>query len=340
MKLFAFFVIITMAAAESWLPGNVYANPGNGGQAEAMETWPSYRVAGFVEQNFTWQPGSDEPPSFSIHRARLGVAGNVSRRISVSIIAGALEPPNRDPQLVNAFVDFNLHPMFRLRTGQFLVPFGLEGPEPVFLNPAIERSLTIRRMNYFRMFRDVGIQASGSHEGVSYTIAVINGTGANIAERIDPKDILGRFGYKASDAFSFGISFHLGKSPVPATEPDRFQLGADFTWQSSPLLLRGEYILRKDERIGENDLNQSGGYLLAGYNLTEELQGILRFEAHQPNADLDFSDAGLTILMAGFNYYFEKGVRVSANYEFRNDRSLAAGQKPGNLLTVQMQVVL
>ncbi len=306
--------------------------------AQGDNSYPAYRVSGFMEQNFTYEEEADPATAFSIYRARVGVAGRLNDLISLNITAGALEPPNRNPQLVNGFVDFDIHPMFQLRTGQFLVPFGLEGPEPVFLNPAVERSTVIRRMNYFRMFRDIGIQASGSQNGFSYAIALINGTGANAAERIDPKDLLGRFGYQATDELALGVSFHIGTAPTLATEPDRFQFGLDATWRSDPLIIRGEYILRKDERPGDSDRNQHGGYVLAGYHFTEELQGIMRLEMHRPDTDVDFSDSGLTILTAGLNYYLQGHTRISLNYEVRSDRRQNVDL--GNLLTVQMQIVL
>ncbi len=340
MKTNISFTLFSTFLSVLFISSTAFSFSGNQGQGESGTSYPAYRVAGFMEQNVTLEQDSDNPVAFSIYRARVGLEGRLNERISLNIIAGALEPPNRNPQLVNGFVDFDIHPMLRLRTGQFLVPFGLEGPEPIFLNPAIERSLAVRRMNYFRMFRDVGIQASGSQDGFSYAIALVNGTGANVAERIDPKDLLGRFGYQASDEMALGLSFHIGKSPQPATEPDRFQLGVDATWRSAPFLVRGEYIYRKDEQPGAGDRNQHGGYILTGYHFNDELQGIMRFEMHRPDSDLEFSDSALTILTAGLNYYFQGQTRVSLNYEVRSDRLPGAANDLGNLLTLQMQIVL
>ncbi len=340
MKPIIYFPVIGAIVSLLIISNSAFSYSGSQVPDDPGDTYPAYRVTGFMEQNVAMEQDSDNPVAFSIYRARVGLAGSLNELISVNIVAGALEPPNRNPQLVNGFVDFDIHPMLRLRTGQFLVPFGLEGPEPVFLNPAIERSLTVRRMNYFRMFRDVGIQASGSQDGISYAIALVNGTGANVAERIDPKDLLGRFGYQASDELTLGVSFHIGKSPQPATEPDRFQLAVDVTWHLAPLLVRGEYIFRKDEQAGGSDLNQHGGYVLTGYHFTEELQGIMRFEMHRPDSELDFSDSALTVLTAGLNYYLQGHTRVSLNYEVRSDRRPGAASDLGNLLTLQMQIVL
>jgi len=319
------------------LSSNAYALVGIQTDGQGENPYPAYRITGFMEQNFSYEQDSDDPVAFSIYRARIGLTGRFNELISLNIVAGALEPPNRNPQLVNGFLDFDIHPMFQLRTGQFLVPFGLEGPEPIFLNPAIERSLALRRMNDLRMFRDVGIQASGSQDGISYAIAIINGTGANVAERIDPKDLIGRIGFQATDELALGASFHMGRRPV-ADEPNRYRFGLDATWRSDPFLVRGEYIIRTDEQPDGDNLNQHGGYVLAGYHFNEELQGILRFEMHRPDTDVDFSDSALTILTAGINYYLQGQTRISLNYEVRGDRR--DNVDPGNLLTLQMQIVL
>ena len=347
MKTFIFLItkkIALAAFALFVLSSNSIAIASSQAAARNDNPYPAYRITGFMEQNFSYEQDSDDPAGFSIYRARIGVAGRFNELISLNIVAGALEPPLpnvqprvRSAQLVNAFVNFDIHPMFQLRTGQFLVPFGLEGPEPIFLNPAIERSMTVRRMNDLRMFRDVGIQASGSQNGVSYAIALVNGTGANVAERIDPKDLIGRIGFQATDDLNLGASFHVGRRPV-ADEPNRFRFGVDATWRYHPLLIRGEYIIRTDEQPDGGNLAQHGGYVLAGYHFNQELQGILRLEMHHPDTDLDLSDSALTILTAGLNYYLQGQTRISLNYEVRGDRR--DNFDPGNLLTLQMQIVL
>ncbi len=312
--------------------------------------YPSYRLVGFMEQQFTRDDQSDDPAAFQIYRARFGLAGSVTDRISLNVVAGAVEPPDRTPRLVNAVVDFDIHPMLQLRTGQFLVPFGLEGPEPIFFNPAIERSTAIRRMNTFSMFRDIGIQASGSHNRFSYAAALVNGSGANRPAWSEPSHLVGRIGYTVRDNLTLGGSVHYGDHHYEAVpedrstgEYDRIQFGTDLTWRINALLLRGEYIYRHDELPAPDGQstygwNQHGGYLLAGYDITDNWQGILRFEAHQPDTGGDFEDNGFSTLTAGVNYYLDRQTRLSVNYEIRDDRR--PGFDPGNLLTVQMQLVL
>lgn len=306
---------------------------------EAGESiYPDLRPAGFLQQHFVADETEGEPIRFSIHRARLGAAGPVTERIRVNVVGGALEPPNRTPRLVNAFVDVDVHPLLQIRTGQFLVPFGLEGPEPIPLNPAIERSTATRRLNVFTMFRDVGVQLGGSAGAVRYAAAIVNGTGANLAEEVDAKDVLGRIGVGQS-GLEVGVSGHYGRRTVEAASPDErklLRLGADARYRTSSVHLRAEYIQRRDEQFGAGDHVQHGGCLLGGYRVAGSWELIARVEAHDP--DVDREDDRFTALTLGANYYVTGHTRVSVNYEIRDDQRDAVDL--GNVLWIQMQVVL
>jgi hypothetical protein len=268
----------------------------------------------------------------------VGAVGTLTDKISVNLIGGFVEPPDRNPALVNAFIDFDIHPLFQVRTGQFLLPFGLEGPEPIFLNPAIERTMAIRRLNTFRMFRDAGVQVGGRGSVFNYKIAVVNGKGANQTEEFNPKDVMGRVGITPFEYFEIGGSLHFGKyQPVATSEDheDRFRAGIDISYSGDPVFLRGEYILREDDFGNENSLNMNGGYLLGGFKFSDQFQGIARYEFFIPNKDQD--DNELTAITIGANYYFVGNTRISVNYEIRDDK---LNPDFGNLLTVQMQVTL
>lgn len=304
----------------------------------AQSEGSSLRAIGFLQQQFTSNTNDDVPNAFSIYRARVGVAGKITDRVSVNIVAGAVEPPDRNPHLVNAFIDYDIDPLLTIRTGQFLVPFGLEGPEVITFNPAIERSIAVRRLNTVRMFRDIGVQASGSTESFNYAVALVNGTGANVTEQINPKDLMGRIGYAPTENLEVGFSGHFGTylpDGNPENEQSRFRAGTDFSYQAEPLLVRGEFIIREDDLPANNSLNQNGGYLLGAYDLSNNWQALMRFEYHDPNTSVD--DNELTSWTAGINYYFVGQTRVSANYEFRNDRN---NPNIGDLFTVQLQVAL
>ncbi len=299
---------------------------------------PAFKFGGFLQQQFIADETEGTANQFLIKRARVGAVGVLTDKISVNLIGGFVEPPDRTPALVNAFIDFDIHPLFQVRTGQFLLPFGLEGPEPIFLNPAIERTMAIRRLNTFRMFRDVGIQFGGRSSVLNYKFAVVNGKGANQAEEFDPKDVMGRIGITPVQNFEIGGSLHLGKfQPVAVSEDheDRFRAGVDVSYTGDPVFFRGEYIMREDDFGNGNSLKMNGWYLLGGYKFSDQFQGITRYEFFTPNTDGD--DNELTTITIGANYYFVGNTRISVNYEIRDDK---LNPEVGNLFTVQMQVTL
>lgn len=309
-------------------------------QADSEQTekqFPALKPAGFLQQLFITDQTPDSPPRFRIHRARLGFAGAITDRISVNLIGGFAEPPDNTPRLVNAFIDFDIHRLLQVRTGQFLLPFGLEGPQPIFLNPAIERSTAIRRLNPFAMFRDVGLRLSGGQSSFKYAVAIVNGEGANQLEQFDPKDVMGRIALSPVDMLEIGVSGHLGQyRPVLSTDDheSRFRTGVDISYDGKSVFARAEYQVRQDDLPAGGSQDTKGAYLLGGYKFTENLETIARYEYYEPDTP---QDDYLTGLLIGANYYFIGNTRLSLNYEFREDR---LNPELGNLLTLQMQVTL
>lgn len=298
----------------------------------------SLKFGGFLQQQFIMDETPGAAERFSIHRARLGVTGSITDNIRVNVIGGYVEPPDRTPRLVNAFIDFDIHPLFQLRTGQFLVPFGIESPEVIIFNPAIERTTTIRRLNPYVMFRDIGVQVGGKGSLLNYKVALVNGKGANQTEQFDPKDILGRIGLTPFEHFELGVSGHFGQYQPDLNSDNhesRVRLGADVSFMGDPVYFRAEYIVREDDLAEGSSRKMSGWYLLGAYKFTENIQGIARFESYDPETSINENE--FTGVLIGANYYFEGNTRLSLNYEFRDDEM---NPDLGNLLTVQMQVAL
>lgn len=297
---------------------------------------PQFRIVGFLQQQYIDDQTTGRHSQFTIHRARIGIAGRITDRISVNIVGGAVEPPDRTPRLVNAIVDIDIHQLLNVRMGQFLAPFGLEGPEVITFNPAIERSAAIRRLNTFTMFRDIGVQLSGHYSMLSYKIAMINGDGANPTINTPNNDFTGRLAAKPLRGFEIGVSGHLGHFQSPNGDTRRRnRTGFDFNYDYNVILLRGEYIIRRDEISPDDYTKRTGGYILGGLRIGTNWELIGRVELYDPDTSLDNNRyTGITF---GGNYYFRGRSRVSANYEFRTDDNFT---ELGNLLTVQMQLTL
>lgn len=299
---------------------------------------PDFRLTGFFQQHLSNGTHNGDPLAFSIRRIRVGVQGRVQDNVSFVLVAGGLEPPDRTPQLVNAFVNVNFSPALSVRAGQFFVPFGLEGQESITRNPAIDRSLVVRRLNTHRMFRDIGVQVSGRQGIVSYTAAVINGAGANVAERIDPKDFVGRISLRPQNNFEIGFSGQLGQY-LPDAAADhiaRNRYGLDLNYRLSRLQVRSEIIYRYDELPANREQNWIGGYLLVNYKINDSLNLIGRFEYLE--REMGTTLKTMRSYLFGANYAVYGNVRLSANYELRQDYFVP--DVKDHLVTLQLLFVI
>jgi len=326
-------LITSIAILLLFLTSTVYAQSSESEQG----SYPSYSLFGFVQQQFVDDLTPGSPAGFSIHRARLGVRGKISENLSFRFFGGFIEPPQSNPQLVHAYMDYKVNSYLNIRAGQFLAPFGIEGNEGIIINPAIERSLTLRRLNTFRMFSDIGVQAFGSWLQFNYAVALVNGTGANRAEQIDPKDFIGRVGFNLTDGLEIGLSGHAGYYLTGQgldEERARYRAALDVNFKNGPLFIRGELVTRQDNITNSQDVVMNGGYLLTGYKLTDSFEAIVRYEHLNPNSDVD--NNRLEIITLGANYYLMGRSRLSVNYEFRDDK---VNEDFGNLLTAQLQFV-
>jgi len=295
---------------------------------------PGLKPTGFLQTHFSADDIPGSAASFSIHRARFGFKGQLSENIKLNLVMGATEPPNNTPALVNAFADFTIDPLFNLRAGQFFAPFGLEGPEPITQNPAIERAFSTRRMNPFRMFRDIGVMAYGSHGSLHYSVAIINGSGANVAENFNAKDLVARIEYAPAQNLKAGLSAHLGTFETGTfSDRSRQRWGLHAEYDSSPLLIRGEFFFRNREVVPDDRQLSTGGYLLGRYAIDGQWSVIGRYDAFNMEGGGD-PYQGLTL---GPNYQVGPKTQLSVNgifYTPVNDDAMQTA------LSVQLQMVL
>ena len=90
-------------------------------------------------------------------------------------------------------------PYTRITLGQFKTPFGLEGVESLSDNPTINRSMVTNLVHY-PLLRDIGVMASWNFKtdvsglplGAQWAVALVNGTGYNLPDDNDQKDLVFR----------------------------------------------------------------------------------------------------------------------------------------------------
>jgi len=176
--------------------------------------------------------------------------------------------------------------------------------------------------------------AYGEHSIFSYSVAVMNGNGANVPEGSNSKEIVGRVDIEALDNLMAGISAHLGTYKASAFDRlARQRWGFHAEYLQSPIQLRGEFFVRDREITPDNRAQTTGGYLLAKYEISEKWEAIGRYDHFGPENEGD-PYQGFTL---GPNYQIGKNTQLSLNgilYTPVNDDAMQY------LLNIQLQMVL
>jgi phosphate-selective porin OprO and OprP len=145
------------------------------------------QVSGRAQLDYrAFAPSFTDANTFSIRRARIGVAANVLDDYGVYVeeefANQATNPaPSTGPQLTFAYVDLNwFRPGARFRLGQFKPSIGLDNTMLDLQTDFLERALT---QSLLGSVYDAGIQAFGEPTpGLFYSASVTNGSGQGNSE--------------------------------------------------------------------------------------------------------------------------------------------------------------
>ena len=246
---------------------------------------------------FQWDarhPG-DDPPDFDeyeIHRARVGIEGEVFRYIQFSIERELTENEAGDETArqksawKDVYVEGNFADAAQVRFGKFKIPFGLEQLTGISNLDFVYRSLSA---NYLAPARDTGVMVHGRFfdRGLNYWAGVFKQDGENArSSRIDGADetlavrvtgtpfrsvaglakaeIGGAFTVSALDNESVlpnGLRGRTVMSQYVFYEPvfvkgqrRRYEVDAD--WSAGPVGARAEYTHVLDSREGQGLADQ------------------------------------------------------------------------------------
>ncbi len=313
---------------------------------------PTFTPFLWLQSSFVNDETAGKNATFQLTRARLGASGMVREKISYHLMMeGVLG--GKTTALLQAWMEYELHPLAALRIGQFKYPFGIEAYpsiiywkfiDPSFVTNGITRELgRINPEQSSGSFRDIGVQLAGELESqngfaLGYKIMAMNGNGILQTDNNANNDMALRGHLKMPRGINLGASYFRGKftSTTALAAFAESAFGVDVAWNHKALgrelRIQGEYILANYETSGD-DIEPRGYYLYGAYFFLPKVELGIRYDAFQPNKNLSQTvNQKRTTLLAG--YYFDKTQRITVNYEIRDD-----GLKgTDNILTALFQI--
>lgn len=326
-------------------------------------------VKGLIQTQFIAE--RHKASTFAARAMRLGASAKMTDKISATIVMEAAKEPN----LLDAYVDFAVVPKLSVRTGQFQMPFGFETQSSRFDQEAIENSLVVNTLwhnGYSSGYaRDIGVMCSARHKVFELKLAAVNGVGFNFGDESSTffpkwgkdnngrKDLVGRFGVGIPVFAGLGVSRYQGTWPATDTtmvtdityvtthpDKDRTATGFDAYLDAGKIVFQMEYIwgkgLPNSQWKKPDDLSDpiefGGYYVLLGYRVTPMIEPIFKLDKCDPNKDKD--DDSYRDYCLGLNLNFEGKGRLQACYRIKEEDSATkeATDKKGenNQLIVQM----
>lgn len=283
-------------------------------------------------------PSNRTASSFSVKTARLAFSGKAGPDWSYYFMLDAI----RQPAILDAYLDFSRNDLlpepfaFKLRAGQFKVPFSLENLVPDADLETVNRSQVVEALVPGRdagtKGRDTGasLQLTTSPWGrkklIETNIGMFNGEGANTADKNKHKGLAARAVINPGDYLSFGGSYYDGNRYSTSTVADR--LGAEAVLRFGGAYLEGEYILGRDGSI-----RREGWYVQAGaFVLPKVLQAVVKYDVYDPdvkksNAASTASEAKTAVTALVLNWHLNEDMRLQTDYEwkYRTDGGIVCG---------------
>ena len=264
----------------------------------------------------------------------------------------------------------------QLTVGQFNVPFGFEIERSSSVRELPERSRAENVL--FSGERDRGLKLESQWTTqLKTTFAILNGGGINSADfpNTDPtrgKDVTARVRW-SQGVWDAAASYYWGRQVTALTGPDvwtdKTRLGFDAQgfWTLPKIgggSLRGEVYAGQDVnadslrtlvvapttanpvrllRAGANRehlaTDMLGWYVMGVQNVGDRFQAVVRYDAYDPNTDLDHDQFGR--LSLGLNAFYDGFTRLTVSYDaITTDAAAGAGRftdPHDNLWTLQLQ---
>lgn len=307
-----------------------------------LKTSRLMQLSGYSQIRYRNQDEKGKIDGIDIRQARLDLKGDITPKLSYRLqseFAGS-------PKLLDAYVDVKLFDFLKITIGQAKIPFSLENLIAANNMEAIDRSqvveaLVSRSKDVIgnQLGRDIGIQLGGglikykNRYLFDYGIGVFNGSGIDVEDKNENKDVIGRLVLHPLKGIGLGGSFYTSKgnygTPTP-TNQDRSRYGVELACEYESFTFKSEYISGKDGTI-----NRNGGYAQIGYYIIpQKFQIIVKYDVYDPNTSS--SNVLSSNYIIGGTCNFNSWSKIQACYTFNNTQG--ASVVHNNLGVIQYQI--
>lgn len=314
---------VILAIVAIVLSHNIFAYEGEISLADSTkrESIKSYipKIIGRIDVRYDYDDSGEPTNQFEINRARIGMVGTISNKISYKFQGDFAE----EVRLLDAYVEFEHSKKLKFKVGQFKLPIVMDNTISSYVYSTIDRSestkLLVGYSDSLRMEgsnRDIGAYISGdfldrgSYSVISYKAGVVNGSGMNLSDANSGKEGFVAIDIKPTESITIAGSFiggHTGETGVSEYVSNRWSFGA--MYEGDKLMARSEYI---NAKTGE--LRSDGFYAIAEYDLAKSFSVVGRYNIFRRN--IYDSELNENYYTAGINYIFGRHLRAQLNYTY------------------------
>ena len=299
------------------------------------------QLTGYSQVRYQFIQQTGKTDGFDIRRARLDLQGNISPYFAYKLLtdfAGS-------PKILEAYAEIKLKDYLNITVGEAKIPFSFQNlmsdsKLEISDRSQVVEALVARSADVVgnQNGRDVGVQIGGylwkysNRYLFDYKIGLFNGSGINVADNNNNKDIAGRLVAHPLNELSLGGSFYSGTGfygTPTATNHVRNRTGIELNYENQRFLVRSEFISGKDGAVNRNGWYAETGYFI----IPSKLQLLARFDNYDPNTAV--SKNATTDYLLGATYHFNNWSKIQAAFTVIKKE---VGSKTNNMGVIQYQI--
>jgi hypothetical protein len=271
---------------------------------------------GYVQTRYSYLAGMGNTDVFSVKSVYLGLSGKMVPQLTYDITFDLAATDGKPLRYI--YLKYIPCAFCKVTMGQFAIPFSLEYFTSASMIESAERAKAVTTLSHQI---DIGLMFEGdvlNNNLLSYSAALINGSGYNTTDNNEYKDAILRLSscpvknLTVAAAGMYGIQPRSGNN-----EGDRIRYNATAKYEGYNLKVQGEYLHQLTEQKNCTYKTANGFYVLAGYTLFSIIQPIVKYEEY--DSDLKTGSNREYVTTAGFNAFILQNLKITADYRVKRE---------------------